>query len=93
MAASNAAYSYKSFPNLFYLSGHQPEKYMSKMTTATINKEFKRLELDVRVYREKSGYFYFIGGTDYIPSIHVCRTTEYTLQEWVDYVLKYVRES
>lgn len=67
---------------------------MTKLTTATVNKELKRLGFEERLYRG-NGYYYFAeGGTPYweSSSVFVPAVTDLTLQEWVDEVVDRKKE-
>jgi len=59
---------------------------MTKITTASVNKELKRLGHAERLVNG-NGYFYFIDGNAWswpVQSVYVFRADELTLVEWIE---------
>ncbi len=59
------------------------------MTTATINKELKKLQLDVKMYKGK-GYYYFISDVN-IPSLYSMTLQHYTLPEIIEHIKSHIK--
>ncbi len=59
---------------------------MPKLTSATVNKELKRLGFQERLVRG-NGYFYFFGGNAHMwneDSVYVQSADQLTLDQWVE---------